>query len=118
MEPGSVLVDICIDQGGLSETSRPSSHSEPFYLDEGIVHYCVGNMPSAVARSATLALTHATLPYVQRLADFGLAKCCSIDAEFSRGVQIYRGKVCHDGIARDLKLQYSPLDTLLTDSNP
>ena len=118
MEPGSVLVDICIDQGGLSETSRPSSHSEPFYVDEGIVHYCVANMPSAVARSATLALTHATLPYVHQLADYGLAKSCSVDAGFARGVQLYCGHVTHSGIARDLNLVYDPLDKLLASSNP
>ena len=109
MQPGSVLVDVCIDQGGLSETSRQSSHSEPFYLDEGIVHYCVGNMPSAVARSATLALAHATLPYVQRLADQGLARTCSTDPGFACGVQFYRGRVSHAGIARDLKRPYTQL---------
>jgi alanine dehydrogenase len=118
VEPGSVLVDVCIDQGGLSETSRPSSHSEPFYVEEGIVHYCVGNMPSAVARSATLALTHATLPYVGRLADQGLAKMCAADASFARGVQIYRGHVTHQGIARDLNLAHTPLASLLANSNP
>ncbi len=118
VQPGSVLVDVCIDQGGLSETSRPSSHSEPFYLDEGVVHYCVGNMPSAVSRSATLALAHATLPYIQRLARQGLAQTCKLDAGFVRGVQFYRGHVCHDGIARDLKLNYTPLDQLLANGDP
>jgi alanine dehydrogenase len=118
VEPGSVLADVCIDQGGLSETSRPSSHSEPFYLEEGIVHYCVGNMPSAVARSATLALTHATLPYVGRLADQGLAKMCAADAGFARGVQIYRGHLTHNGVARDLNLAHTPLASLLANSNP
>jgi alanine dehydrogenase len=118
MQPGSVLVDICIDQGGLSETSRPSSHSEPFYIDEGIVHYCVGNMPSAVARSATLALCQATLPFVKRLAQQGLANTCSADVGFALGVQFYRGHVTHPNIARDLKLPHTPLDRLLANSNP
>jgi alanine dehydrogenase len=118
MQPGSVLVDVCIDQGGLSETSRPSSHSEPFYLEEGVVHYCVGNMPSAVARSATLALAHGTLPYIQRLAKQGLARTCALDPGFARGVQLYRGHVCHAGIARDLNRDYRPLDQLLANSNP
>ena len=117
-EPGSVLVDVCIDQGGLSETSRPSSHSEPFYLDEGIVHYCVGNMPSAVARSATQALARVTLPYVELLADNGLAKACAFDPGFAVGVQIYRGDVSHPEIARDLGLAYTPLDALLGKTNP
>ncbi len=118
IQPGSVLVDVCIDQGGLSETSRPSSHSEPFYIDEGIVHYCVGNMPSAVARSATLALAHATLPYILRLADQGLAKTCDADPGFACGVQFCRGHVSHQGIARDLNLPHIQLDKLLAKSNP
>ena len=118
MEPGSVLVDVCIDQGGLSETSRPSSHSEPFYIEEGVVHYCVGSMPSAVARSATLALAHATLPYVQILVEHGLAKACAIDPGFMSGVQIYRGHVSHPDIARDLGLTHTPIDTLLGQSIP
>lgn len=118
MEPGSVLVDVCIDQGGLSETSRPSSHSDPFYIDEGIVHYCVGNMPSAVARSATFALSHATLPYVRQLADQGLTRTCNVDPGFARGVQLYRGHVTHDGIARDLQRAHTPLQQLLANSNP
>ena len=117
-EPGSVLIDVCIDQGGLSETSHPSSHSEPFYVDEGVVHYCVGNMPSAVARSATLALTSTTLPYIQLLADLGLAKTCAIEPGFAAGVQIYRSHVSHPDIAHDLGLAYAPLNTLLGKTNP
>ncbi len=73
MRPGSVLVDIAIDQGGCFETSRPTTHSDPTYVEEGIVHYCVTNMPGAVARTSTVALTNATLPFVQALADEGLA---------------------------------------------
>ena len=118
MEPGSVLVDVCIDQGGLSETSRPSSHFQPFYTDEGIVHYCVGNMPSAVARSATLALANATLPYVQMLADNGLTEACAIEPGIADGVQIYRGHIAHPDIARDLDLPYRPLARLLGQTNP
>ena len=118
MEPGSVLVDVCIDQGGLSETSRPSSHFQPFYTDEGIVHYCIGNMPSAVARSATLALANATLPYVQMLADNGLAEACAIEPGIADGVQIYRGHIAHPDIARDLDLPYTPLARLLGQTNP
>ncbi len=118
MEPGSVLVDVCIDQGGLSETSRPSSHSEPFYIEEGVVHYCVGNMPSAVARSATIALAQATLPYVQLLANHGLANACAIDPGLKAGIQIYRGHISHPDIARDLQWVHTPIDTLLGRSNP
>ena len=74
MRPGSVLVDISVDQGGIAETSRPTSHSHPIYVEEGVVHYCVPNMPAAVARTATLALTQATLPYVLELAILGCAQ--------------------------------------------
>ena len=118
MEPGSVLVDVCIDQGGLSETSRPSSHSNPFYIDEGVVHYCVGNMPSAVARSATLALASATLPYIRMLANHGLAGACASEPGLAYGVQIYRGHISHAHIARDLNLPYTPLAKLLGQTNP
>ena len=118
MEPGSVLVDVCIDQGGLSETSRPSSHSNPFYIDEGVVHYCVGNMPSAVARSATLALASATLPYIRMLANHGLAGACASEPGLAYGVQIYRGHISHPHIARDLNLPYTPLAKLLGQTNP
>ena len=82
------------------------------------MHYCVGNMPSAVARSATLALAHGTLPYIQRLAKQGLARTCELDPGFARGVQLYRGHVCHTGIARDLNRDYRSLDRLLANSNP
>ena len=117
-EPGTVLVDICIDQGGLSETSRPTSHSEPFYVVEGVVHYCVGNMPSAVARSATVALANATRPYVQLLAEQDLATACTMFPGIAGGVQIYRGHISHPAIARDLGLAYTPLDMLLGKTNP
>ncbi len=118
MEPGSVLIDICIDQGGLSETSRPTSHSEPFYIEENVVHYCVGNMPSAVARSATLALSYATLPYVRQIADHGLKQACAADPGLAAGVQIYRGQLSHPDIARDLHLPHTPIDSLLGHSIP
>lgn len=100
MRPGSVLVDIAIDQGGVAETSRMTSHSAPLYVDEGVVHYCVPNIPSACARTATLALTQATLPYVLRLADQGLAALQG-DAGFRPGLQVHKGKVTHRGLAED-----------------
>ena len=77
MKRGSVLVDIAIDQGGCAETSRPTTHLDPVYVEEGVTHYCVANMPAAYARTATQALTNVTYPYVQLLADFGLEKACS-----------------------------------------
>jgi alanine dehydrogenase len=102
MRPGSVLVDVAIDQGGISETSRPTTHSNPFYVEEGIVHYCVTNMPGAVARTATLALTHATLPFVMALANKGLA-AIEDDPHLAKGLQIRDGEITYPGLAEDIK---------------
>ena len=99
MRPGSVLVDVAIDQGGIAETSRPTSHTEPIYVEEGVVHYCVPNMPSAVARTATLALTQATLPHLLALAAKGLARACADDAGFAAGLQVHQGAVTHRALA-------------------
>ena len=103
MPPGAVLVDVAIDQGGIAETSRPTTHSEPFFVAEGIVHYCVTNMPGAVARTATKALTHATLPYVQALAAQGLA-ALDTDAGLQTGLHVHAGRITHAGLAQDLGL--------------
>ena len=103
MPPGSVLVDVAIDQGGVAETSRPTTHSAPFFVAEGIVHYCVTNMPGAVARTATEALTHATLPYVQALATHGLA-ALDADAGLKAGLHVHAGEITHAGLAQDLGL--------------
>ena len=102
MRPGSVLVDIAIDQGGISETSRPTSHSQPLFVEEGVVHYCVPNMPAACARTATLALTQATFPYVLRLADRGL-DALTEDGGLAKGLQVHAGQVTHLGLAEDVK---------------
>lgn len=102
MRPGSVIVEVGIDQGGISETARPTSHSDPLYVEEGIVHYCVPNMPSAVARSATLALTHATLPYVLSLAGRGLDRALRQDPGLLQGLQVHAGHITHHGLAEDL----------------
>jgi len=104
MPPGSVLVDVAIDQGGIAETSRPTTHSAPFFVAEGIVHYCVTNMPGAVARTATEALTHATLPYVQALAAHGLA-VLDADAGLKAGLQVHAGTITHAGLAQDLGIR-------------
>ncbi len=105
MRPGSVLVDIAIDQGGIAETSRPTSHSQPLFTEEGVVHYCVPNMPAACARTATLALTQATLPYIMRLASDGLGALAS-DAGLGNGLQVHAGQVTHRGLADDVKRRY------------
>ena len=102
MRPGSVLVDIAIDQGGIAETSRPTSHSEPLFREEGVVHYCVPNMPAACARTATLALTQATLPYVLKLADEGL-DALSTTPGLANGLQVHAGNITYRSLADDVK---------------
>ncbi len=99
---GAVLVDISIDQGGISETSRPTTHSQPVYLEHGVVHYCVANMPAAVARTSTLALTQAVRPYVHKLAQKGLAALAQ-DPGFNDGLNIDHGEIRHAGLAADLQ---------------
>jgi alanine dehydrogenase len=103
MPHGSVLVDVAIDQGGIAETSRPTTHSNPFFMVEGVVHYCVTNMPGAVARTATEALTHATLPYIKALAHDGLA-ALDTDAGLKSGLLVHAGKITHPGLAQELNL--------------
>jgi len=109
MKPGAVIVDVAIDQGGCIETARPTTHSDPAYVLDGVVHYCVTNMPAAVPHTSTLALTNATFPYVMKLAQHGLAavKC---DPGFREGVNTYRGHVTCAGVA---KSQGKPLKNLL-----
>jgi len=101
MRPGSVIVDVAIDQGGICETSRPTTHSSPIFVEEGIVHYCVTNMPSAVARTATLALTQATLPYALEIAGKGLKRAVAENAGLRGGLQTHGGRVTHAGLAQD-----------------
>jgi alanine dehydrogenase len=108
MRPGSVLVDIAIDQGGCFETSRPTSHDAPIYIDEGVVHYCVTNMPGAVPRTSTAALTHATLPYIRALADKGIAGALSADPHFRRGLNVADGEIRSEPVARALGLPLRP----------
>jgi alanine dehydrogenase len=102
MQRGAALVDVSIDQGGIAETSRPTTQSDPFYVEEGVVHYCVTNMPAAVARTATIALTEATLPYVAALAGHGVAAALAADPGLAAGLNVADGKVMHPGLAADL----------------
>jgi alanine dehydrogenase len=102
MKPGTVLVDVAIDQGGCAETSRPTTHSSPTYIEEGVVHYCVANMPAACARTATQALTNATLPYVLALAGKGWKEALKADAGLRKGLNLHLGQVTHAGLAADL----------------
>jgi len=91
MRPGSVLVDIAIDQGGCAETSRPTTHHDPVFVEEGVTHYCVANMPAAYARTATQALTNVTHRYVEMLANHGLAEACALAPELVGGINTHNG---------------------------
>ena len=113
MRPGSVLVDISIDQGGCAETSRPTSHAQPTYVEEGVVHYCVTNMPGAVARTSTLALNNATLPFALELADKGWRRALLENPHLLHGLNTARGKIAHQAVARDLALAYRPAAELV-----
>jgi len=110
MEKGGVLVDISIDQGGCFETSRPTTHAEPTYEVDGVIHYCVTNMPGAVPRTSTFALTNATLPYVRAIAQRGWRRALAADAGFANGLNVHAGRITHEAVARDLGYAYSPVD--------
>ena len=110
MEPGSVLVDVAIDQGGCFETSRPTTHEEPTYYVDGILHYCVANIPGAVPYTSTLALTNATLPYALQLADKGWRKACADNEELRKGLNVVEGKVVYREVAEAWGLPYEPLE--------
>ncbi|MDX6400959.1 MAG: alanine dehydrogenase [Gaiellaceae bacterium] len=113
MKDGAVLADVAIDQGGCSETSHPTTHSEPVYTVEGVTHYCVANMPGAVPITSTKALTNATLPYVEAIADHGLAEAVARDPALSRGVNVVDGKVTYEAVADAHGLEYQPLEDVL-----
>ncbi|MEO7774404.1 MAG: alanine dehydrogenase [Steroidobacteraceae bacterium] len=106
MRPGSVLVDIAIDQGGCFETSHATTHSDPVFVVEGILHYCVANMPGAVPRTSTLALTNATLPYVKALANLGWRDALERDPLLAQGLNVHAGAIAHEVVARDLSLPF------------
>ncbi len=113
MRRGSVIVDVSIDQGGVSETSRPTTHTEPTYVVDEVVHYCVTNMPGAVARTSTFALNNATLPYVLSLAEQGWQKALGADPGFAEGLNVHAGQVTHPAVAEDLEYDYVAPETLL-----
>ncbi len=115
MKPGAVIVDVGIDQGGIMETSRPTTHSDPIFNVDGIVHYCVANMPGALARTATFALTNATFPYALALANKGLKDALRDDPALKKGLNLYRGSVTHPAVANALDREYVDPDLLLND---
>jgi alanine dehydrogenase len=113
MKDGSVLVDVAIDQGGCTETARPTTHSDPVYTVDGVTHYCVANMPGAVPITSTKALTNATLPYVEAIADYSLADAVARDPALARGVNILDGKITYEAVADAHNLDYAPLEDVL-----
>jgi len=110
MEPGSVVLDVAVDQGGCIETIRPTTHSDPTYALHGIIHYGVANMPGAVPRTSTFALTNTTLPFLQEMADRGVAEAVRADPALAEGVNLWRGRVTCRGVAESLALDHTPLD--------
>ncbi|HJM75722.1 MAG TPA: alanine dehydrogenase [Dehalococcoidia bacterium] len=116
MGEGAVVVDVAVDQGGCVETTRPTSHIEPIYVEEGVVHYAVPNMPGAVPRTSSRALTGLTLPYILRVANGGLEQAMLTDAGLRRGVNVYRGQITNAAVAGELGLPYAPIEDLLGDN--
>ncbi|MEZ6063137.1 MAG: alanine dehydrogenase [Planctomycetaceae bacterium] len=104
MKPGAVIIDVCIDQGGCTETSRPTTHGDPTYIVDGIVHYCVTNMPGAVGRTSTYALCNVTFPYVKRIARLGLKAACEQDPGLAAAVNMHRGRVTNQAVAETFQL--------------
>jgi alanine dehydrogenase len=107
MRPGSVVVDIAIDQGGCFETSHATTHADPVYVVDGVTHYCVANMPGAVARTSTFALNNATLPFAIALADKGDKRALAEDKHLMEGLNVHDGKVTYKAVAQALKLKYT-----------
>jgi alanine dehydrogenase len=114
MRPGSVVADVAIDQGGCIETARPTTHSDPTYIEEGVVHYCVANIPGAVARTSTLALTSATLPYLIRIADKGIEGAAVEDEALAKGLSTLRGDLVSEPVAEAHDLSYTDAQKLLS----
>lgn len=113
MQKGAVLVDVAIDQGGCIASSRPTTHENPTFIEEGIVHYCVSNMPGAVPRTSTFALTNATFPYLRQLAKNGWKEACSNNAALRSGLNVIQGKVTHPGVAEAFSLPYTPISEFI-----
>jgi alanine dehydrogenase len=113
LKPGAALVDVAIDQGGCFETSHPTTHSDPVFVVDGIVHYCVSNMPGAVPVTSTAGLTNVTLPYVEQVADLGVREAVARNRALGRGVNVFEGKLTYEAVAEAHGLDYSPLEEVL-----
>jgi alanine dehydrogenase len=118
MKRGSVIVDISIDQGGCTETSRPTTHAAPTFIEHEVVHYCVTNMPGAVARTSTFALNNATLPFVLALADKGVEGALAADPHLLDGLNVHKGRIAHPAVAAALGEAYSDPRQLLRQPSP
>jgi alanine dehydrogenase len=114
MKPGAVIIDVAIDQGGCLETSRPTTHSKPTYIVDGIVHYCVTNMPGAVGRTSTYALCNVTFPYALRIANRGLREACAGDPGLAEAVNVHQGRVTNRPVADTFGLPWTPVDSVLS----
>ncbi len=113
MAPNSVIVDVAVDQGGCFETTHPTTHSDPTYFVEGVLHYCVANMPGAVPRTSTFGLTNATLPFARQLANRGFVDAVRSNRHLAEGVNTYKGKITYEAVATSQGHEYTPLDSLL-----
>jgi alanine dehydrogenase len=113
MKDGAVFCDVAIDQGGCAETSHPTTHSDPVYEVDGVTHYCVANMPGAVPITSTKALTNATLPYVEEIADYGLREAVGRDPALARGVNVLDGRITYEAVAEAHNLEFTPLEDVL-----
>ena len=113
MKKGAVLVDVAIDQGGCFETSKATTHSDPIFIVDDVVHYCVANMPGAVPKTSTMALTNATLPYAVQIANKGWKKAMKENSEIKLGANVVNGKITYKGVAEAFGLEYVPIDGLL-----
>lgn len=113
MKEGAVIVDVAVDQGGCVETTRPTTHDNPTFFVDGVLHYCVANMPGAVPRTSTFALTNATLPYARLLAEHGVSRASLRNAALAKGVNVYKGRVTYQAVAEALGYEYAPITALL-----
>ena len=111
---GAVVVDVSVDQGGCIETTHPTKHTDPTFYVEGVLHYCVANMPGAVPRTSTFALTNATLPYVLKLANLGFMEAMATDEGLRNGVNTYAGKLTYEAVAQAQNREYTPLESMLS----
>jgi alanine dehydrogenase len=112
MRQGSVIVDVAIDQGGCCETTKPTTHTDPVFTVDGVIHYCVANMPAAVSRTSTYALSNVTMPYVLKLADLGYKEALRTDAALRKGLNVFKGKLVYAPVAGSLGLHYTPLEEI------